>query len=103
VLSGSVVCRASVADLLVESGLVTLEAAAAATTVTIWGGTVVHNSTGTLATVEISGGMLDTGQSGVGRTITSLQLNRGAHFRWDPTTVTVTGFAAPDQLVTLST
>ena len=88
--------RASCADMDIRSGTVkTTEAAAISSSVTLWGGRLIHNSTGTIASAVIQGGELDVSQGGLNVTVSSLKLNEGA-FVYDPESVTVSSIVEAD-------
>jgi len=88
--------RANCADMDIRSGTVkTGEAAAISSSVTLWGGRLIHNSTGTIASAIIQGGELDVSQGGLNVTISSLKLNEGS-FTYDPESVTVSSIVEAD-------
>ena len=88
--------RASCADMDSRSGTgKTTEAAAISSSVTLWGGRLIHNSTGTIASAVIQGGELDVSQGGLNVTVSSLKLNEGA-FVYDPESVTVSSIVEAD-------
>lgn len=93
---GKLDLRATCADLDIRSGVVTTRAGAAiSSSVTIWGGKLIHNGTGTIASAVIQGGELDVSQGGLNVTVSSLKLNEGA-FIYDPESVTVSSIVEAD-------
>lgn len=88
--SGKARVRCNGTTLDVFSGELTTEEAAALTTLNLYGGTVIHNATGTLGTANLRGGLLDLLKSDALRTITNLNLYRGAQLRHNKEAVTVT-------------
>lgn len=88
--------RANCSDMDIRSGTVkTTESAAISSSVTIWGGRLIHNSTGTIASAIIQGGELDVSRGGLNVTVSSLKLNEGA-FVYDPESVTVSSIVEAD-------
>jgi len=91
--------RAGCSDLDIRSGTVTTSAAAGiSSSVTLWGGVLIHNGTGTIASAIIQGGELDVSQGGLVTTVSSLKLNEGS-FIYDPESVTVTSIVEADHPV----
>lgn len=82
--------RANAATVDVFLGELTTEEAAALTTLNLYGGKAIANASGTIATANCKGGLLDLLQSDVLRTITALNLYRGAQVRLNKEVVTVT-------------
>ena len=69
--------------------------AAITSSVTLWGGRLIHNSTGTIASAIIQGGELDVSRGGLNVIISSLKLNEGS-FIYDPESVTVSSIVEAD-------
>ena len=93
---GTALVKTDCADLDIRSGLVTTGVDAAITgSVTLWGGRLIHNSTGTIASAIIQGGELDVSRGGLDVTITTVKLNEGS-FIYDPESVTVSSIVEAD-------
>lgn len=90
VYSGSFTSQASITTLKNYNGSVTTEESAAITTLNLYSGSHTHNGTGTIATANIEGGTLDLFQSGLARTVTTLNLNPGGNIVYDPDLITIT-------------
>ncbi len=76
---GQLESRSNVITALVSAGEFTLSEDSTITTMTLQGGTLFYNSSGTATTINVTaGGVLDFRQDARGRTITQLNLNEGA-------------------------
>lgn len=93
---GVALVKTDCADMDIRSGRVTTGVDAAITSsVTLWGGRLIHNSTGTIASAIIQGGELDVSRGGLNVTISTLKLNEGS-FIYDPESVTVSSIVEAD-------
>ena len=81
---------ANVTTLNAYSGNVRTSSTAAITTLNGYGGTVTHNGTGTITTANLEGATLDLTNSGIARTVTTLNLNAGGVITYDPAVITIT-------------
>ena len=81
---------ANVTTLNAYSGNVSTSSTAAITTLNGYGGTVTHNGTGTIATANIEGATLDLTDSGLARTVTTLNLKANGTIVYDPSVITIT-------------
>jgi len=81
---------ASGAMLYVVFGSVNTLSSAAITTLNGFGGTITHNGTGTITTANLDGSELDLTDSGLARTVTTLNLDAGGIIKYDPSVVTIT-------------
>ena len=63
---------------------------------------MIANSTGTITTATVDGGLLDMSKSTNSRTISTLKVNAGGKFAYDPAVVTVTTKSDPDDPVSIS-
>lgn len=80
VYGGDVELKSATTTIIVYEGTLTTQGIGAITTLTERGGTVVASSTGTITTFHLYGGTLDLRQSGVARTITTLNKYPGNRF-----------------------
>lgn len=87
---GTTNLAASVTTLNTYSGNVTTSSTAAITTLNGYGGTVTHNGTGTITTANLEGAELDLTDSGLARTVTTLNLKAGGMIIYDPSVITIT-------------
>jgi|TARA_R110000824_G_scaffold9642_3_gene42850 hypothetical protein len=90
VYGGTINLGASVTTLNAFSGTVNTSSAAAITTLNGYGGTITHNGTGTITTANLDGAELDLTDSGLARTVTTLNLDAGGIIKYDPSVVTIT-------------
>jgi hypothetical protein len=81
---------ANVTTLNVYSGTILTSSTAAITTLNGYGGTVTHNGTGTITTANLEGAELDLTNSGLARTVTTLNLKSGGTIIYDPAVITIT-------------
>ena len=81
---------ANVTTLNAYSGNVTTSSTAAITTLNGYGGTVTHNGTGTITTANLEGATLDLTDSGIARTVTTLNLKADGSITYDPSVITIT-------------
>jgi len=72
------------------SGTITTSSTAAITTLNGYGGTITHNGTGTITTANLEGAELDLTNSGLARTVTTLNLKAGGVINYDPAVITIT-------------
>lgn len=95
----SVLCRCAATTITVYAGTVKILEVGAVTTLNVYGGTVNPESTGTIATVNALGGTIDAMGSGAARTWTTLNQNPqpgcSSTVQYDPNIVTVTNLGAP--------
>ena len=100
--SGTTNLGASVTTLNVYAGTITTSAAAAITTLNGYGGTVTHNGTGAITTANLEGGTLDLTNSGLARTVTTLNLKTRGSIIYDPAVITITTQNEADTPVRIS-
>jgi len=81
---------ANVTTLNAYSGNVTTSSTAAITTLNGYGGTITHNGTGTITTANLEGATLDLTDSGIARTVTTLNLRADGSITYDPSVITIT-------------
>ena len=81
---------ASVTTLNTYSGDVETSSTAAITTLNGYGGTITHNGTGAITTANLEGATLDLTNSGLARTVTTLNLKANGTIVYDPSVVTIT-------------
>ncbi len=81
---------ANVTTLNVYDGSVTTSSTAAITTFNGYGGTMTHNGTGAITTANLEGGTLDLTDSGMARTVTTLNLKADGTIIYDPSVITIT-------------
>jgi hypothetical protein len=93
---------ASVTTLNAYSGNVTTSSAAAITTLNGFGGKVTHNGTGTITTANLEGATLDLTNSGIARTVTTLNLKARGSIIYDPAVITITTQNEADTPVRIS-
>ena len=105
---GTYSCYADVTTMYVNGGSVTIKAGGAytgaTTTLTQTGGTVYYND-GVLTAANVSGGLLDTTQSGSTKTITTLKVDPPGSFKYNPAQTTLTNKVQPvstNKIVTYS-
>jgi len=101
VSAGTVRLRCGATTINQYGGTLYTEEAGAVTTANVEGGTVYANSSGTITTLTVDGGTADFTQSGLGRTVSTLNLNAGGTIIYDPSVLTITTRAAPDGPVNL--
>ncbi|MDZ7809209.1 MAG: hypothetical protein U5L11_02520 [Arhodomonas sp.] len=93
---------ATLTQALIHDGTVTLDGDQVITTLQQTGGRTVCNVTGTIGTVELEGGTLDLSQSAEARTLTTVNLHRGATLIGDDDVVTINTLNEPDGPYTLA-
>jgi len=93
---------ANVTTLNAYSGNVATSSAAAITTLNGYGGTVTHNGTGTITTANLEGATLDLTDSGMSRTVTTLNLKANGSIIYDPSVITITTQNEADTPVRIS-
>lgn len=95
---GSTVVYCALTTLTQLGGDVRTEGSGAITTVNTAGGNFIPNSVGTITTHNVSGGTTDWYQSGVARTVSTVNLARGAGWTigWNKEAVTYTAIAISD-------
>lgn len=93
---------ANVTTLNVYEGSVITTSTTAVTTFNGFGGTMTHNGTGTITTANLEGGTLDLTDSGMARTVTTLNLNANGTIIYDPSVVTITTQNEADTPVRIS-
>ncbi len=79
----------------VDGGALTVEGDQAVTTLEVNGGTCYanHDASGAdIVTANLNGGTLDMTAQGAAQTVTTVNMEPGATFKWDPESVTVTTF-----------
>ena len=81
---------ANVTTLNAYSGGITTSSTAAITTLNGFGGTVTHNGTGAITTANLEGATLDLTDSGLARTVTTLNLKSDGSIIYDPAVITIT-------------
>lgn len=101
VSAGSVRLRCAATTVTVYGGTLYTEEAGAITTVNLEGGTIYPNSSGTITTLNAEGGTADFTRSGLGRTVSTLKQNPGSTLTYDPAVLTITTRSAPDDPVSL--
>jgi len=99
---GIINLAASVTTLNAFSGTVNTSSAAAITTLNGYGGKVTHNGTGTIATANLEGAELDLTNSGLARTVTTLNLKANGTIVYDPSVITITTQNEADTPVRIS-
>jgi hypothetical protein len=87
---GTTRLAANVTTLNAYSGSISTSSTAAITTLNGFGGTITHNGTGTITTANLDGAELDLTNSGLSRTVTTLNLDAGGIIKYDPSVVTIT-------------
>lgn len=92
-------CAATTAT--VYAGTLTTDDVGAITTLNVNGGTVACNSTGTITTLNLSGGTCDFSRSALPRTVTTLNHNLGSLWL-DKNVVTVTTYNLPSKPMTVA-
>lgn len=102
ILGGTMNTSSSVVTLNIYGGLFKSAGSAAMTTLNGDGGTVTHNSTGTITTANVRGVFLDLNQSLNARTITTLAPSAGGSIAYDPNFITITNRSALTKPVTES-
>lgn len=91
--------RCAATTVTVYGGQVASEEIGAITTVNVNGGTFVGNSVGTITTLNARGGTSDFLQSAAARTVTTLNLYRGASVRVNDEALTITNLIVAETLV----
>jgi hypothetical protein len=81
---------ANVTTLNAYSGNITTSSTAAITTLNGFGGTITHNGTGAITTANLEGATLDLTDSGLARTVTTLNLKANGSIIYDPSVITIT-------------
>lgn len=81
---------ANVTTLNAYAGNVETSSTVAITTLNGYGGTVTHNGTGTITTANLEGATLDLTNSGLARTVTTLNLKANGSIIYDPSVITIT-------------
>ncbi len=99
--AGTVRLRCAATTVTVYGGTVYTEEAGAITTMTVDGGTVYPNSSGTVTTLNMDGGSVDFTRSGLARTVSTLKQNPGSTLTYDPAVLTITTRSAPDDPIIL--
>jgi len=99
---GTTRLAANVTTLNAYSGTITTSSTAAITTLNGYGGTVVHNGTGTITTANLEGAELDLTNSGLARTVTTLNLKANGSIVYDPSVITITTQNEADTPVRIS-
>ena len=95
------VLRCAATTATVYAGTLTTDDVGAITTLNVNGGTVVCNSTGTITTLNMGGGVCDFSRSALPRTVTTLNHNLGT--LWvDKNVVTITTYALPSKPMTVA-
>mgnify|MGYP003655553306 CR=1 FL=1 len=79
----------SVTTLNTYAGNVSTSSTAAITTLNGYGGTITHNGTGTITTANLEGATLDLTNSGLARTVTTLNLRANGTIVYDPSIVII--------------
>lgn len=99
-LKGVLRLRCAATTLNIYGGTVYSEEIGTITTVNMYGGIFYPNSTGTITTINLLGGTLDFRKSGAARTVTTLNLKRGASWtiQLNKEAVTYTTIALPDSM-----
>lgn len=87
---------AAATTVTVWGGTLTTRGVGAVTTMTVYDGTVYPESTGTITTLNANGGDVVFNQSGASRTVTTLAHNYGATVVYDPNVLTITNRSAPN-------
>jgi hypothetical protein len=91
-------CYADITTINVNGGSVTIKAGGAytgaVTTLNQTGGTVYYND-GVLTAANVTGGLLDTTQSGSTKTITTLKVDPPGSFKYNPAQTTLTNKVQP--------
>ena len=100
---GSAKVSCNLTNLNVYDGQVTTAEQMTITTVTLEDGTVVGNSSGTITTATVHGGELDLSQTGLSRTVTTLNLNPGGAVKYDPGSVPLSTISEADAPISIST
>ena len=101
--SGSATVNTNLTTVKLFGGTLTTGEQATVTTLTIEAGTCVANSSGTITTATIHGGNLDLSQTGVARTVSTLNLNPGGGISYDPDSVTLSTISEADAPITITT
>lgn len=99
---GTTTLRTNVTTLNAYSGNVSTSSSAAITTLNGYGGTVTHNGTGTITTANLEGATLDLTNSGMARTVTTLNLRANGTIVYDPSVITITTQNEADTPVRIS-
>jgi hypothetical protein len=73
-----------------DGGTTTTFGTGAVTTMNVTAGTAIPSSTGTVTTMNLTGGTTDMTRSTDARTVTTVNLDKGATFKYDPAVVTLT-------------
>jgi hypothetical protein len=94
ILGGTMNTSSSVVTLNIYGGLFKSAGSAAMTTLNGDGGTVTHNSTGTITTANVRGVFLDLNQSLNTRTITTLAPSANGSIAYDPNFITISNRSA---------
>lgn len=98
VYDGNHVLRAAATTVNLYKGNLLTREVGAITTFNVEGGILTSDSSGTITALTINGGKVDMLQSGVARIVSTLKVNSGS-FDYDPSVVTVTTHADPDDPV----
>jgi hypothetical protein len=93
---------ANVTTLNAYSGNVSTSSTAAITTLNGYGGTVTHDGSGTITTANLEGATLDLTDSGLARTVTTLNLKANGTIVYDPSVITITTQNEADTPVRIS-
>jgi len=99
---GDTILRCGATTINVEAGTLKTYGSGAITTLNIKGGTTTSNSTGTITTCNITGGTADFTKSAAARTVTTLKLDAGGTFKYDPDILTLTNQVDSDNPVRLT-
>jgi len=89
-VGGDMVLRSGATAVSSGAGKLTIEGAGAVGTLTVDGGTVYPNASGTIGALVLNGGLADFTQSRTARTVTAVTGRAGGAIKYDPSVVTVT-------------
>lgn len=88
--AGNTTLQADATTVTIEDGICTLMGGAVVTNLVVQGGTCMHKTSGTITDAVIGPGTLDCSQDIRPRTITDLELKKGANYRDAYRSITVT-------------
>jgi hypothetical protein len=100
--AGSTTVYCASGQILVYGGSVATAGSGAISDFEVYGGAAYPESSGTVGNMICAGGKTDTTGSGIPRTISAIQLNPGAEFRYDPNVVSISTWGAPTQPVKIT-
>ena len=102
ITGGKAELRCAATTIRCAKGDLTTNEEGAITTINLYSGSATLNSSGTITTLNIHGGVCDFTQSGISRTVTTLNLNPGGSLKYDPNVMTLSTISEADAPISIS-